>query len=282
MLVLPAQPAPAAGREARCIRRGVERQLPPGYDVDTHFKPRYNPWDQRLCLVPDGDLFEAICDGSALGGHRPASRPSPRRASGWSPAPSSRPTSIVTATGLNMLPLGGMQLAVDGQRRRAPRDHGLQGHDAQRRAEPGRRDRLHQRLVDAEVRPDLRVRLPAAQPHGRARPPRSARRSNRDPSRRRRSRSSTSPPATSARARPASRSRARRRPGGCTRTTRSTSSPCATATSTTAPWCSRTRCPRRGPSAWRPDGRQALVSSSSCSSSCAASSTSLCRHSDAR
>ena len=67
-------------------------QLPAGYDVDTHFNPRYNPWDQRLCLVPDGDLFEA---------HPPA------RASvvtdaietftetgiGLSPARSSRPTS---------------------------------------------------------------------------------------------------------------------------------------------------------------------------------------------
>ena len=39
--------------------------LPPGYDVDTHFKPRYNPWDQRLCLVPDADLFKALSDGGA-------------------------------------------------------------------------------------------------------------------------------------------------------------------------------------------------------------------------
>ena len=39
------------------IRKGAERQLPKGYDLDTHFTPRYNPWDQRLCLVPDGDLF---------------------------------------------------------------------------------------------------------------------------------------------------------------------------------------------------------------------------------
>ena len=34
-----------------------------GLDVDTHFRPRYDPWDQRLCLVPDGDLFEAIRTG---------------------------------------------------------------------------------------------------------------------------------------------------------------------------------------------------------------------------
>ena len=49
----------------RLIRKGVERSLPPGYDVDTHFTPRYNPWDQRMCLVPDGDLFRALSDGSA-------------------------------------------------------------------------------------------------------------------------------------------------------------------------------------------------------------------------
>ena len=47
------------------IRRGVRRHLPEGYDVDTHFNPRYNPWDQRLCLVPDSDLFEAIARGDA-------------------------------------------------------------------------------------------------------------------------------------------------------------------------------------------------------------------------
>ena len=47
------------------LRKGVEKRLPPGYDIDTHFNPRYDPWDQRLCLVPDGDLFEAICAGRA-------------------------------------------------------------------------------------------------------------------------------------------------------------------------------------------------------------------------
>ncbi len=47
------------------IRRGVVEALPEGYDVDTDFAPRYDPWDQRLCLVPDGDLFAAICAGRA-------------------------------------------------------------------------------------------------------------------------------------------------------------------------------------------------------------------------
>ncbi|MGA9583297.1 MAG: NAD(P)/FAD-dependent oxidoreductase [Allosphingosinicella sp.] len=43
----------------------VKKLLPQGYDVGTHFTPRYNPWDQRLCLVPDADMFEAISNGSA-------------------------------------------------------------------------------------------------------------------------------------------------------------------------------------------------------------------------
>jgi cation diffusion facilitator CzcD-associated flavoprotein CzcO len=43
----------------------VRAQLGPDYDIATHFTPRYNPWDQRLCLVPDGDLFDSINKGSA-------------------------------------------------------------------------------------------------------------------------------------------------------------------------------------------------------------------------
>ena len=40
-------------------------QLPPGFDVDTHFSPAYDPWDQRLCVVPSGDLFRAVREGRA-------------------------------------------------------------------------------------------------------------------------------------------------------------------------------------------------------------------------
>ena len=76
---------------------------------------------------------------------------------------------VVTATGLDLIPVGG-----DGARGRRrggplPETMSLQGHDAQRRPELGDRDRLHERLVDAQVRPHVRVRVPAAQPHGRAR-----------------------------------------------------------------------------------------------------------------
>ena len=45
------------------IRKGLEKSLPADFDIDTHFKPRYNPWEQRLCLVRDGDLFNAITAG---------------------------------------------------------------------------------------------------------------------------------------------------------------------------------------------------------------------------
>jgi monooxygenase len=96
------------------IRKGLERQLPPGYDIDAHFKPRYDPWDQRLCLVPDGDLFEAIRDGSAsvvTDRIDTFTRSGVRLASGAE----LEADVIVTATGLNLLVLGGIGIAVDGE-----------------------------------------------------------------------------------------------------------------------------------------------------------------------
>ncbi|WP_409330740.1 flavin-containing monooxygenase [Trujillonella humicola] len=95
------------------LKKEQRRQLPEGFDVDTHFTPPYDPWDQRLCVVPDGDLFRAVRRGQASivtdriarfdetgivlesGQHLDADV-------------------IVTATGLNLLPIGGMTLAVDG------------------------------------------------------------------------------------------------------------------------------------------------------------------------
>lgn len=49
----------------RLIVSGVRKELGDDYDVETHFTPTYNPWDQRLCLVPDSDLFKAIKAGKA-------------------------------------------------------------------------------------------------------------------------------------------------------------------------------------------------------------------------
>ena len=74
------------------IRKLHERRLPPGYDIDTHFKPSYDPWDQRMCIVPDGDFFDAISAGSVSVVTDRIRDDSRRRASRSSPAPSSRPT----------------------------------------------------------------------------------------------------------------------------------------------------------------------------------------------
>jgi cation diffusion facilitator CzcD-associated flavoprotein CzcO len=98
----------------RFIVKSAARQLPPGYDVETHFAPAYDPWDQRFCAVPDGDLFKAISDGTVSivtdrierftkdglalrsGDHLDADV-------------------IVAATGLELLFLGGIRLTVDGE-----------------------------------------------------------------------------------------------------------------------------------------------------------------------
>jgi monooxygenase len=96
------------------IRRGLERRLPAGYDIDTHFKPRYNPWDQRMCLVPDGDLFEAICEGRAsvvTDQIDTFTEKGLKLASGVE----LEADLVVTATGLNLIPLGGVAIAVDGR-----------------------------------------------------------------------------------------------------------------------------------------------------------------------
>ena len=103
---------PDLGR--RLLRRRTMRRLPPGYAVDTHFAPRYDPWDQRVCVAPDGDLFEVLSDGRAevvtdtierldRGGIRLTSG---RRL----PA-----DLVVTATGLRMELGGGAQVLVDGE-----------------------------------------------------------------------------------------------------------------------------------------------------------------------
>jgi monooxygenase len=97
------------------IRRGVRRRLPPGYQVDPHFKPLYNPWDQRVCLVPDGDLFEAIGSGKAsvvTDRMETFTEKGLKLESGKE----LEADLIVTATGLNLLPLGGIELAVDGSK----------------------------------------------------------------------------------------------------------------------------------------------------------------------
>jgi cation diffusion facilitator CzcD-associated flavoprotein CzcO len=101
------------GLVKRLLRRAAVAHLPKGYDVDTHFTPRYNPWDQRICLMPNSEFYKAIREegvevvtdhidrfdamGIALksGEHLDADI-------------------VVTATGMNMLALGGIAISIDG------------------------------------------------------------------------------------------------------------------------------------------------------------------------
>jgi cation diffusion facilitator CzcD-associated flavoprotein CzcO len=92
----------------------VREALGPSYDIERHFTPRYNVWDQRLCLIPDEDLFLALRAGTAsvVTDHiERFTRDGIRLRSGQE----LRADLVVTATGLEMLFLGGMQLTVDGR-----------------------------------------------------------------------------------------------------------------------------------------------------------------------
>jgi cation diffusion facilitator CzcD-associated flavoprotein CzcO len=91
----------------------VKKELGPDYDVATHFTPTYNPWDQRLCLVPNSDLFASIRSGKAsiVTDHiERFTEKGIKLKSGKELAADI----IVTATGLNLVVLGEMQFAVDG------------------------------------------------------------------------------------------------------------------------------------------------------------------------
>ena len=96
------------------LLNGVRAQLPSDYDIDTHFTPRYDPWDQRLCLVPDGDLFQAIRSGKASVVTDHIDRFTEKGILLKS-GKELEADIIVTATGLTMEVLGGVQFAVDGK-----------------------------------------------------------------------------------------------------------------------------------------------------------------------
>ncbi|HEY5188612.1 MAG TPA: NAD(P)/FAD-dependent oxidoreductase [Solirubrobacteraceae bacterium] len=98
----------------KVIRRGVKSLLPDGFDIDTHFRPDYNPWDQRLCVCPDGDFFRALRHGTAsmVTGHIETLTPSGLRMQGGEEVEADI---IVSATGLRAIPLGGLEFVVDGE-----------------------------------------------------------------------------------------------------------------------------------------------------------------------
>ena len=97
----------------RWLLQQLKPQLPPGFDIERHFHPRYAPWTQRLCLVPDGDFFSALREGRASVATDTIDRFTAhgiRLASG-----EELPADIViSATGLQLQVLGGAKLVVDG------------------------------------------------------------------------------------------------------------------------------------------------------------------------
>ena len=97
------------------LLKHVAEQLPEGYDVETHFHPRYDPWDQRLCVVPDGDLFKAISDGKAsveTDTIETFTENGILLKSGKELAADI----IITATGLSLVAMGGAEASVDGRK----------------------------------------------------------------------------------------------------------------------------------------------------------------------
>lgn len=108
------------------LRRAAIRLLPPGYDVDTHFSPRYQPWDQRMCLVPDGDLFRAIRSerASVVTGRIACFTTSGIRLESGADLDADL---VVAATGLRLLALGDIQIAVDGRDVKLPETMAYRG-----------------------------------------------------------------------------------------------------------------------------------------------------------
>ncbi len=106
-------------RARALLRKAMVRQLPAGFDIDTHFTPAYQPWDQRMCLVPDGDFFAAIRAGNA---DVVTDRIDSFVAAGLRLASGAMIEAdvIVTATGLNLLPFGGIEFTVDNEPVRIP------------------------------------------------------------------------------------------------------------------------------------------------------------------
>ncbi len=98
----------------KLIKRATERQLTPEIDVEEHFKPKYNPWDERLCIVPDGDLFKALNDGAAKIVTAQIETFT-ERGIALADGGELEAEVIVAATGLNAELMGGLQLTVDGQ-----------------------------------------------------------------------------------------------------------------------------------------------------------------------
>ncbi len=106
-----------ARRKPDAVRKRLlamaRKDLGPDYDIRTHFTPRYNPWDQRMCLVPDADLFEAVKSEAAeiVTDEIETFTPTGLRLKSGRELPADV---VVTATGLRLKLVGGVRLSLDG------------------------------------------------------------------------------------------------------------------------------------------------------------------------
>ena len=105
----------------RLLLASVRRRLGSGFDM-SHFTPRYMPWDERLCVAPDGDLLKVLRGGKAsiVTDHVEALTPHGILLKSGKELEADI---IVTATGFQLQNLGGMELRVDGTKRRSKRLH---------------------------------------------------------------------------------------------------------------------------------------------------------------
>ncbi|CAO1614538.1 unnamed protein product [Parajaminaea phylloscopi] len=97
------------------LRTLTKRELPSRIGIDPHFAPNYNPWDQRLCLVPDGDMFKALRDGNADIATGQIEKITPDGIL-LKDGQEIAADVVVCATGLNMKFFGGCKLIVDGEK----------------------------------------------------------------------------------------------------------------------------------------------------------------------
>lgn len=113
-------------RAKRFLVGNVKKALGPGYDVKKHFTPTYGPWDQRLCFVPDGDLFDAIKEGKAevVTDHIETFDEGGIRLKSGARIDADL---VVTATGLKLQLLGGAEIEVDGRRIEGGKTTGYKG-----------------------------------------------------------------------------------------------------------------------------------------------------------
>lgn len=101
-------------RARRSLQGAVEKQLPANIPLDPHFKPLYQPWDQRVCFTPDGDFFQAMCAGKAsveTGRIRTVTATQLVLESGQE----LEADIVVTATGLNLKLGGRIRFSLDGE-----------------------------------------------------------------------------------------------------------------------------------------------------------------------